>query len=77
MTFLYGLLSPSPVGVVSGLSQVLLVNDTPFLDRCVVVISCQCLVFLLIWENTKYKRNAIPCIKVIEFRPELSSRPDW
>ena len=29
---------------------------------------------LLLFEQT---RNAIPCRKVIECRPELSSRPDW
>jgi len=35
------------------------------------------LVIMLIFENTKQTGNAIPCMGVVEFCPELSSRPDW
>ena len=73
------IVSPSPTCCVSGLPQafVFRFNDMPFQQMTVVVNICQYLMFAAIFENIKLTRNATPYRQMVDFRPELSCRPDW
>ena len=75
---LNGLVTPSPTYGASGLPQAFLFEkQRVFWKTPILINSNQYLMLVTIFANTKQTRNAIPCRKMVGFRPELSPRPDW
>ena len=78
MYFLHGFVSPNLTYGVPGLPPTFSFLRNNFL--CSLPFQStfsEYVVLLPISENNKWTRNEIPCRTQFDFRPELSSRPDW